>query len=297
MPHSPERRAYLLLAAVIVTWGVNWPILKFGLAYITPLWFAAARALLGAACLFLLMAARGRVRLPRRADLGLLLSVGVLQIGVNLALVHIAVQLIEAGRSVILAYTTPLWVTPLAAVFLGERLSPRKVAGVGLGVAGLAVLFGPSATVFVNPTDLLGNGLPVLAAMISAGAIVHVRSRGRSINAFDLAPWQILAGAAVVLPAALAIEGLPSVQWSATLAVVPVYNGAFATAFGLWAYVVVMRDLPAVSTAVGSLGVPVVGLLASAVILGEPLSMDKGLGLALIVAGVLVVTVFHSRRA
>lgn len=297
MPQSPERRAYLMLAAVIATWGINWPIIKFGLAYITPLWFAVARALLGAACLFLLMAVRGRVHLPRRSDLGLLLSVGVLQIGVNLALVHVAVQLIEAGRSVILAYTTPLWVTPLAAIFLGERLSLRKVAGVGLGVAGLAVLFGPSVAVFAEPAGLLGNSLPVLAAMISAGAIVHVRACGRSVNAFDLAPWQMLAGAAVVLPAALAIEGPPSVQWTATLAVVLAYNGAIATAFGLWAYVVVMRDLPAVSTAVGSLGVPVVGLLASAVILGEPLSLDKGLGLALIVAGVLVVTVFHSRRA
>ncbi len=297
MSHSPERRAYLLLAAVIVTWGVNWPIIKFGLVYITPLWFAAARALLGAACMFLLLAASGRVRLPRRADLGLLLSVGVLQIGVNLALVHFAVQLIEAGRSVILAYTTPLWVTPLAAVFLGERLSLRKVAGVGLGVAGLAVLLGPSTIEFSNPAGLLGNGLPVLAAMFSAAAIVHVRSHGSSLNAFDLAPWQILAGAVVVLPAALAIEGPPSVQWSAMLVVVLAYNGVLATAFGLWAYVVVMRDLPAVSTAVGSLGVPVVGLLASAVILGEPLSLDKCLGLALIVAGVLVVTVFHSRRA
>lgn len=297
MPQSPERRAYLLLAAVIVTWGLNWPLIKFGLAYITPLWFAATRALLGAACLFVVMAARGRLRWPARADLGLLVSVGVLQVGVNLALVHIAVQLIEAGRSVILAYTTPLWVTPLAALFLGEKLTLRKLAGVGLGIAGLGVLFGPAAVVLADPASLLGNALPVLAAMISAGAIVHVRWRGASVNAFDLAPWQVLAGAAVVMPIALVVEGAPTITWSAPLAMVLAYNGALATAFGLWAYVVVMRDLPAVSTAIGSLGVPVVGLLASAVILGEPLSLDKGLGLALIITGVLVVTVFGSRRA
>lgn len=297
MPQSPERRAYLLLAAVIVTWGLNWPLIKFGLAYITPLWFAATRALLGAACLFVVMAARRRLRWPARADLGLLVSVGVLQVGVNLALVHIAVQLIEAGRSVILAYTTPLWVTPLAALFLGEKLTLRKLAGVGLGIAGLAVLFGPTAVVLADPASLLGNALPVLAAMISAGAIVHVRWRGASVNAFDLAPWQVLAGAAVVMPIALIVEGTPAITWSAPLAMVLAYNGALATAFGLWAYVVVMRDLPAVSTAIGSLGVPVVGLLASAVILGESLSLDKGLGLALIITGVLVVTVFGSRRA
>lgn len=297
MSQSPERRAYLLLIGVIASWGLNWPIIKFGLAYISPLWFAEGRALLGAVCLFLLMAASGTVRRPHRADLGLLVSVGVFQVGVNLALVHYAVQLIEAGRSVILAYTTPLWVTPLAAIFLKEKLTFRKLTGVALGLAGLGVLVGPSAISLDDPAALIGCGLLVLAAMFSAAAIVHVRSRGSTVNAFALAPWQILVGALVVLPVAFAIEGPPAIEWSPMLIAVLAYNGVFGTAFGLWAYVVVMRDLPAVSTAVGSLGVPVVGLLASAIILGEPLTLDKGLGLALIVAGVLVVTVLASRRA
>lgn len=297
MPHSPERRAYLLLIGVIASWGLNWPIIKFGLAYITPLWLAEIRALLGAACLFLVMAAIGKVRRPHRSEISLLVSVGIFQIGVNLALVHYAVQLIEAGRTVILAYTTPLWTTPLAAVFLGEKLDLRKAAGIGLGIAGLVVLVGPTAAVLTDPANLVGTSLPVLAAMFSAAAIVHVRSRGSDVHAFDLAPWQILVGALVVLPAALILEGPPEIHWSGPLLAVIAYNGVFGTAFGLWAYVVVMRDLPAISTSVGSLGVPVVGLLASAVILGEPLTLDKGLGLALIVAGVLVVTVLASRRA
>ncbi|MDX9862386.1 MAG: DMT family transporter, partial [Rhodospirillales bacterium] len=98
MPHSPERRAYLLLIAVIFLWGVNWPIMKAGLAYISPLWFAAGRVVLAAIVLFGLLAALGRLRLPRRGHWGVLLSVGIGQIGANMALIHLGVQYIEAGR-------------------------------------------------------------------------------------------------------------------------------------------------------------------------------------------------------
>lgn len=297
MPQSPERRAYLLLIAVIFLWGVNWPIMKAGLAYISPLWFAAGRVVLAAIVLFGLLAALGRLRLPRRGHWGVLLSVGVGQVGANMALIHLGVQFIEAGRSAIFAYTTPLWVAPLAAVFLGERLHARKLLGIALGLLGVAVLSGPAALALGSGPTLLGNGLLVLAAMISASVIVHMRSKGRAVQALDLAPWQMLLGAAVLVPTALLVEGQPAAEWSAPLLAVLAYNGVLATAFCLWAFVVVMRDLPATSTAVGSLGVPVVGVLTSAVILDEPLSAAKMAGLALILGGVLAVSLGDLRRA
>jgi len=297
MPLSPERRAYLLLMAVIALWGVNWPIMKAGLAYVTPLWFAAGRVVLAALVLFAVLGAVGRLRPPRRGHLGVLLTVGVGQVGLNMALIHLGVGLIEAGRSAILAYTTPLWVAPVAALVLGERLNLRKGLGLACGLIGVVVLSGPAALDLDSASGLLGNGLLVLAAMISAGVIVHMRARGRSVHALDLAPWQMLMGALVLVPAALAVEGAPTAQWSAPLVAVLAYNGVLATAFCLWAFVVVMRDLPATSTAVGSLGVPVVGVLASAALLGEPLAPAKLLGLALIVGGVLAVSLADLRRA
>jgi drug/metabolite transporter (DMT)-like permease len=297
MPHSPERRAYLLLIAVIFLWGVNWPIMKAGLAYISPLWFAAGRVILAAVFLFGVLAALGRLRLPGRGHWGVLLSVGIGQVGVNMALIHLGVQFIEAGRSAILAYTTPLWVAPMAALFLGEHLRPRKLLGLAFGLIGVFVLSGPAALDFADSSTTIGNGLLVLAAMISASVIIHMRSRGRTAPALDLAPWQMLLGAAVLVPVALFVEGPPAAQWSAPLVAVLAYNGVLATAFCLWAFVVVMRDLPATSTAVGSLGVPVVGVLTSAILLGEPLSPAKMLGLALIIGGVLAVSLVDLRRA
>ena len=70
-----------------------------------------------------------------------------------------------------------------------------------------------------------------------------------------------------------------------------VYNGPVASGFCFWAYVTVSRNLPAMSTALGSLGVPVLGVLFSALILGEEISLIIVSGLILISIGVLAVTV------
>src|SRR4051794_41916548 len=112
--------------------------MKLGLADIPPMTFAVIRMVLGAVCMFGVLAARGSIRLPDRHDLPIVLSVGLLQMGAFLALVTVALRFVSAGRSSILAYTMALWVVPGAALFLGERLSGAKLVGFLLGMAGVA---------------------------------------------------------------------------------------------------------------------------------------------------------------
>ena len=108
-------------------------------------------------------------------------------------------------------------------------------------------------------------------------------------------PWQLLLGAVVLLPLALIIEPNPDVRWGWPLAVVLAYNGPLATAFCFWAFVTVNRSLQATTTSLGSLGVPVVGMLAAAIALGEPLTGAKLLGLGLILAGVVLLSIAAGR--
>src|SRR5690606_4979044 len=151
--------ARLLLVAVVVLWGANWPVMKVGVAAMPPVWFATARMVLGAASLLALLAVLGRVKLPTRRDLPVVLSVGLLQMGTFLALVNLALLHVEAGRSAILSYTTPLWVTPAAILLLGERPTLFKLAGLALGLAGVATLFNPLGFDWSDPAVMLGNGL------------------------------------------------------------------------------------------------------------------------------------------
>ncbi len=296
MAKPTEKRAFLLLAAVVVLWGINWPVMKVGLDHIGPLWFAVGRVGLGCVCLFGVLIALGRLHLPGRRELPVLISVGAFQVAAITALIHSALQFTEPGRSAFLTYTTPLWAAPLAALFLGERLTLRKSLGLALGLGGIAVLLEPASFDFSDTRALIGSAMLIGAAMTSAAVIVHMRARGGAVTVLELVPWQMLLGTVLLLPAALLIEGPLQADWTPALIAVLAYNGPIASAFCIWAYVVVMRDLPATMTSVGSLGTPAVGLLSSALFLAEPLPAAKILGIGLIAGGVLTVTVANLRR-
>jgi drug/metabolite transporter (DMT)-like permease len=246
--------------------------MKLGLADLPPMTFAVIRMVLGAVCMFGVLAARGGpIRLPSRHDLPIVLMVGLLQMGAFLGLVTVALQFVSAGRSSILAYTTALWVVPGAALFLGERLTGTRLVGFLLGMAGVAVMFNPAAFDWTNRNVLIGNGLLMLAALAWAAQIIQVRGHTWHASPLELAPWQFTVAALALLPVALFMESGKSIDWTGRAAAVLFYNGPIATAFCFWAMVTVNRALPAITTSLGTLGVPVGGVVAGGGVRGGPL--------------------------
>lgn len=282
----PRRQALSLLIVVVLAWGFTWIVSKLLLQYMTPLWAVAARSVVGAAALLVLGVALRRVAWPVRADIPVILSVGLLHMGAFAALVSLGLQYVPAGRSVVLAYTTPLWVIPAARVFLGESIGRGRQLGLALGVLGLAVIFNPLAFDWGNREAVFGNGLVLLAALCWAANIVYVRAHRWVTPPFELAFWQALLASGVLAAVAWAAEGAPRVVWHADLAWLLGYGGVFGIAVAYWAAVNVNRSLPAGVTAIGLLGVPVVGLLCSAAMLHEPLTLPLSLGMAFIVGGI-----------
>lgn len=281
-----RRKALSLLVVVVLAWGFTWVVSKLLLQYLTPLWAVAARSVVGAAALLLLGLALRRVARPVKADLPVILSVGLLHMGAFAALVSLGLQYVPAGRSVVLAYTTPLWVIPAARMFLGEPIGRGRQLGLALGLLGLAVIFNPLSFDWGNHDALLGNGLVLLAALCWAANIVYVRAHRWVTPPFELAFWQALLASGGLAAVAWAAEGAPRVAWHADLAWLLGYGGMFGIAVAYWAAVNVNRSLPAGVTAIGLLGVPVVGLLCSAAVLHEPLDLPLSLGMALIVGGI-----------
>ncbi len=288
--------ARLLLVAVVILWGANWPVMKVGLQSMPPIWFASARMTLGAATLFALLMVLGRLKLPTRRDLPLVLTVGGLQMAAFLLLVNLALQHVEAGRSSVLAYTTPLWVTPAAMLLMRETLTPRKAAGLVLGLGGLAVLFNPLGFDWASREALVGNALLLGAAFAWSLAILHVRVHSWDSSPLQLAPWQMLVAAVPLGLLSWFSESWSTVRWSGELAVILAYNGPLATAFCFWAVVSVNRALPAITTSLSLLAVPVAGVLLSAVFLSETLTPTLVGGLLLILAGTVLVNLADLRR-
>lgn len=292
-----RRTAAALLVLVVILWGANWPIMKVGLQSIPPLSFTALRILLALAFMTVLAAALGQLRLPDRRDLPIVLSTGLLAMAGLMGLVNVALQFVDAGRAAVLIYTAPLWVTPLAAIVLHERLTRVRAAGLVVGIAGVAVLFNPLGFDWDDPDVVLGNALLLIAAIGWAVQIVHVRAHTWRGTPFQLFPWQLGLAAAVVLPVAFILEFGQPIDWTWPLPAIVLYTGLVATAFCYWAVITVNRALPAMTTALLMLAVPVAGVLFSSLAFGEPLDATTVAGLALIVTGLAAVALGERQPA
>jgi drug/metabolite transporter (DMT)-like permease len=268
--------------------------MKIGLAYIPPFAFGAARMALGALLLFGLNALRGELRLPARRDLSVVVSVGVFHMFLSMACTNLGLKMVGAGRAALLSYTTPLWVTPGAILWLGERPSPRKVMGMLVSLAGLALLFNPLAFAWDQPRVIIANGTLLAGALAWSLAILHVRGHRWESTPLQLAPWQMLLAAPLLFALSRLLEADQPIIASPVLIAVLSYNAVVATAFCFWASVTVTRILPATTTSLGFLGAPVVALLTSVLFLGEPLSLSLIGGLLAIIIGLAMVLLADS---
>lgn len=290
MPASDVRRAWLLLVAIAVAWGINWPVGKALLGHLPPIWVVALRSALGTVALLAICLLRRRFVIPKRGDLPVILSVGVLHMTAFSVLVSVGLQFVPAGRSVVLAYTTPLWVVPGAWLLLREPLTGRRLAGVGMGLLGLLLIFNPLAFDWHDVHAVLGNGLVLLAALCWALSILYVRSHKWVTPPFELVFWQALLATCLLMPLAWLLDGVPKIDWQPGLAGLLLYGGVFGIALAYWAVTTVNRTLPASTTSLGLLGVPVFGLVCSAIALGEPVALPLVLAMGLILGGIGVGT-------
>jgi len=282
------RAIYLLLVLGILILGLNWPIMAVGLRTLTPLWMGAFRVLGAAVMVIGIGLATGSMRIPPPRDLPVIVSLAVFRLAAVFFLVFTALQLVPAGRSAVVVWTISLWTVPLAVIFLGEQMSRRRWLGLGIGISGVIVLFEPWGMAFDRPGVALGHGLLILAAITDAATAVHIRAHRWTITPIEALPWQ-LAGAAVVLTSlALLIDGLPSIEWSAQLVGVVAYQSVLASGVSFVALVVVLRNLAAVSTNLTLMAVPVVGVVSSAIFLGEQVTVGLAVGLGLVLAGVAI---------
>ena len=277
--------AFGLLALAIVLFGSSWPVMKAGLSAATPLWFAAARIALSAAAAFLLLAALGRLRLPGRHDLPVVATIGICQLTLFLGFSHLGLTHLGAGRSAVLAYTTMLFLVPLARLS-GEPIDRWRGTGCLLGLAGVTVLLAPPSVDWSHSDTAAGHLWLLAAAASWAVAIFHARRHVWRRSPFELLPWQLLLATLLIVPLAAYVEPTGGIATEPAVLACLAYLGLLAGPTASWASTSVSRLLPTTVTSLGFLGVPVIGLILSALWLGEALDGPLLAGPALIVSGV-----------
>jgi drug/metabolite transporter (DMT)-like permease len=269
--------AIAVLAAISLVWGFNWVVLKIGVRHADPFEFLAWRFALASVCLF---GAAAMLRRPvRLVHAPQVLLIGLLQTTATFALATWALKSGAVGKTAVLNYTMPFWVTLLAWPLLGERPSPAQGVALGVGLLGLVLLIHPQGVPGVPEILALASGI-----VWGLGVVVTKRLQTRTgIDTLSLIAWQVLMGGAALALLAALFPG-PRPAWNAQLVFAIVYNGALVSALGWFLWFWALARLDAGLASFGILAVPVLGALFSAALLGErPSTLEWG-GMALIVA-------------
>lgn len=285
-----------LFAVVVVAWGLNWTVTKLIVAEMPPLWAAAIRTGIAAVTLLPVLALTGQFIIPKRGDTPVVLAISLFHMVAFSALMTAGLQYVPVGRSVVLGYTTPLWVAPAAWFFLDEPLPLQRIVGIALGMAGLVFMFNPSLLNWSDDHAILGNGLLLLSALAWSVSILYTRAHRWIATPFQLVFWEVLLATVILTALAFAFEGRPKIAWTMSLVVALGYSGIVGNVLGFWAMAVVNRSVPATTTSIGILATPIVGIVSSAVFLGETIDAQLIIAAGVILLGVLVATINLPKR-
>ena len=261
---------YLLLVATSVGWGLNWPVTKRLLSELPPLSVRGLSGIVGAALLALVaLAFRQSLKVPR-AQWPRLVLLSILNVTSGMALMGLALVYLPASEAAVMAYTMPVWAAALAWPILGERVSLMRVVALLMALAGLVALMGGGG-VAASYAKLPGIVMALLGAFGFALGTVFAKRWPLTLPPLTSAVWQILIGCLPVAVMGLLIEqphfmALSSLGWTLFGYSIVIQ---FCVAYACW--FAALQRLPASVAAIGTLLVPVIGVLASAVALGEPL--------------------------
>lgn len=279
-PRAASSRLAVLSLALL--WGLNWPAVRVALGGFGP-WGLHALGLSTAALLLMALArARGQSLAVPAGHRGRLLLSGLLNIaGFNLCTTF--AQLAgTTTRATIVAYTMPMWAVLFAWLLLGERPDRRRWMALALGTAGLISLALP---LLIQGAPGAGVAFSLFAGASWAAGTVVVKRWPVDAQPFAIAAWQLWVGAAVAAGGMLLFEGFPELaRIGAVPAAAFVYHAVLAIALGYVIWFDVVAKLPAGTAALGTLMVPVVGVLGAMALLGERPSAGDLTGFVLIVA-------------
>jgi drug/metabolite transporter (DMT)-like permease len=285
------RRAVIVMVLLVILWGYSWITSKIGLNYASPLDVVALRLELGILTLFIGLLWTGRPLRPQHWQA--LLMIGLIQTGAFLLLNTWALSEGGPGKTSVLVFTMPFWVLVFAWPMLHERIQGLQWVSVALAIVGLLSVLEP----WRMHTSLFSKTLAVVAGMCWAIGVVHAkRLHNRAkVEPLSFTLWQMIVGLIPVL-ICQALFDRPPIVWSNTFVVVTMFNGVMATGIGWLAWLYVLHRLPAGTTSLSSLGIPVIAIFSSWIQLGEQPGRSELLGMLLIGIALALLSYLSIRR-
>jgi len=282
-----------LFAVLCIVWGTSWIAMKLALAEVPPFSFTVARSVVAGAALLAISGAAAPLELLRRAP-GRMLAVALLTNTLTYAGLYWGTVRASTGLAAIVNNALmPVGLLAFGLVFREEAFSRRRLAGIALGAAGLALLFAPQSTPTGDAASLVG--LAAVAAGTLAYCLGSVWSRPllRGASPVAVGSLQMLAGGLMMVPIAVLVEQ-PGPDLLAALArPVPLaallWLSLAAGAAGLAIYLRLIRDWGPTRAGMYAFVSPLIAVVLGAVVLGERLGAMEWIGGAAMLAAAALV--------
>lgn len=279
----------LLFAGTVLIWGTTWYAIALQVGPV-PVLVSVFYRFAAAGVLFLaLLAFTGRLTLPDRRHRPWIVAQALCLFSFNFVCFYHATSTIPSGLVSVIFSLATIFNAGFARVFFGERITGRVVLAGALGVAGLALLFGPEIDPAGGAGTLRGIGLAVLGTLFfSLGNMVSRRNSAAGLSPATASAWGMGVGA-LVLAALIAASGTP---WIAppdlTYLGALGYLAVFGSILGFTAYLTLVARIGSARAAYTTVLYPIVALAISTLFEGYAWHWTAGLGLALAIAGNLV---------
>jgi drug/metabolite transporter (DMT)-like permease len=299
-PHASRAMILAAFAAIYLIWGSTYLAIKVAIETVPPFLMTGVRFLLAGGALYTWSVLRpsresteiAHVRPSAMKAWRDAFLVGALLIVGGTSLVGWAELSVPSGITSLILATTPLWMVVLDGASNGRAPSGRVLAGVLVGLGGLAILIGPSLLSPGDGVNLLGAGVLALASLTWTIGALYSRKVPHGGSPTRTTGMQMIAGALLSLVIGVAIGELDQLSLSAITAKSLVAVGYLVIAgalVGFSAYLWLMRVSTPSRVATHAYVNPVVAVLLGWAVLGETVTMRTGVAMAVIVAAVVLI--------
>jgi drug/metabolite transporter (DMT)-like permease len=279
----------MFLAITSVGWGFNWPVTKYLLGEVPPLTLRGVTGVIGASLLAGLALIRrdslsvGEGQWPR------LVLAAMLNVTCWMVLMAYSLFFLPASEATLIAYTMPVWASLLAWPVLGERPTVLRTLALAMAFAGLASIMGGNGFV-ASMAKLPGILLALGGAIGFAFGTVLAKKLPLQLPPMTAAAWQIGIGCLPIAIIGLLFEATYLEKISVTGRWLLLYSTVVQFCIAYVSWFAALARLPASIAAIGTMAVPVIGVIASAMALGEPLGAGQIAALVLTLAAVVLAT-------
>jgi len=281
------------IAGLVMIWGASWSIYKVTLAYTPPILFAGMRSLFGGVLLALFLLPQLKKLKWRQNWLSYTIS-GLFNAVLFYGTQTVGLTYLPGGLFSVLVYFQPVLLGLFAWLWLGERMSLQKLAGLLIGFCGIVAISSDSIT---GNLSLVGVALAIVSAISWALGVVYVKKVSYKVDALWMVAMQFVIGGAILTGIGAVNEEITAIVWNSTYVMGLGFGATLGVPIAFVLYYKLINSGDASKVAAFTFLVPLIAVFIGTAFMEEPFTYSLIIGLFMIIASITIVNYPMKKRA